>query len=116
MRIVVLTCSLYGSVTLTIPHLVADPEIEIAMIIYDKGRIPEPWEFFKRKMKKAMKIGPLGFVNYLRIAHWQGEGVSNYLNTERLDLEAKRFGIRFEKTPTINSQTTVDLLTEADAE
>jgi len=116
MRIVILTCFMYGSVTLNVPRLVAKPEIEIAMIIHDRGQILEPWKFFKRKMKKAMKIGPLGFVNYLRIAHWQGEGVSNYLNTERLDLQAKRFGIRLEKTPTINSQTTVDLLTEADAE
>ena len=73
-------------------------------------------KFFRQKIKKVMKIGPLGFLNYLRIAHWQGEGVSHYLNTESLDLQAKRFGIRFEKTPTINCQKTVDLITEADTE
>jgi len=116
MRIVILASSLYGSVTLNIPHLVVEPEIEIAMIIYDRGQILNRWKFFRRKMKKGMKIGPLGFLNYLRIAHWQGEGVSNYLNTERLDLQAKRFGIRFEKTPTINCQRTMELITEADAE
>lgn len=116
MRIVILTSALYGSVTMNIPLLAAEPEIEIAMIIFDRRWILNPWKFFRRKMKKVMKVGPLGFLNYLRIAHWQGENVSNYLNTERLDFQAKRFGIRFEKTPTINCQKTMELITEADAE
>ena len=116
MRIVILTSSLYGSATLKIPHLVVEPEIEIAMIIYSRAWTLNSLKFIRRKIKKVMKIGPLGFLNYLRIAHWQGEGVSHYLNTERLDLQAKRFGIRFEKTPTVNCQRTVELITEADAE
>ena len=54
MRIVILTSFLYGGVTLILPRLVAEPEIEIAMIIYDRGRILHPLRFLRQKMKKVI--------------------------------------------------------------
>ncbi|MBA7662259.1 Methionyl-tRNA formyltransferase [subsurface metagenome] len=111
MRVVILTCTLSGSASIYIPHLVAEPEIEIAMIVYGK-RILDPWKLIKSKSKKVMKIGILGFLNGVRIQAWEREGVPK----QRIDIQAREFGIRFEETPAINSEETINLLTEAGAD
>lgn len=116
MRIVILTSSLYGIASVCIPRLAENPKIEIAMIVYSEGRILFPWKYRKRKLKKVLKIGLLGALNGIRIRPWFSEGVNQQLRLERLDVLANRYGIRLEKTPTINCQRTIDLFTEANAQ
>lgn len=114
MRVVVLTSSLYGLASYCIPLLAAEPKIEIAMIVYSEGQPLAAWKQRKRKIKKILKIGPLGALNGVRLRPWFD--MRSHLNVERLDTVANRFGIRLETTPTINCQRTIDLFTEAGVE
>lgn len=114
MRVAVLTSLPRGLASYCIPRLAEEPKIEVAMIVYNEGRPVDPWKQRKRKIRKTFKIGPLGALNGVRIRPWFD--VSSRLNVEELDTVADRFGIRLERTPTINCQRTIDLLTEAGAE
>lgn len=116
MRIVILTSSLYGFASLCIKRLVEESEIEIAMIVYNEGQVFKAWKETKSKMKKILKIGILGAFNGIRMRPWFREDVNSRLSIESLDTVANRFGLLLENTPTINSQRTIDLFNEADAE
>lgn len=114
MRVVVLTSLPRSLVSCCIPRLAEEPEIELAMIVYNEGQTVDLWKQRKRKIRKTLKIGPLGALNGVRIRPWFD--VSSRLNVEELDTVADRFGVRLERTPTINCQRTIDLFTEAGAE
>jgi methionyl-tRNA formyltransferase len=116
MRIVILTSTLYGTASACLPRLAENPKIDIAMIVYSEGQILNRWKYRKRQLKKIVKIGLPGAFNGIRIRPWFSEEVNQQLSLERLDVLANRYGIRLEKTPTINCQRTIDLFTEADAQ
>jgi methionyl-tRNA formyltransferase len=116
MRVVVLTSLPRGLASYCIPRLAKEPKIELAMIVYNEGRPADPRKQRRRKIRKMLKIGPLGALNGVRMRPWFGDDVSSRLKIEGLDTVADRCGIRLERTPTINCQRTVDLFTEAGAE
>ena len=116
MRVIVLTKSIHGLASFCLPYLAEEPEIEIAMIVYSEGKTSNPWRQYKRKIKKTFKIGILGAINGIRIRSWFSEDIGNRLGIGNLNTVADQYGIRLERTPTINSHRTIELLTEAAAD
>ncbi len=116
MRVVILTSSFHGLASYCIPFLMRESEIEIAMIIYNEEQVLNAQKERKRKIRKVFKIGVLGAINGIRMRRWFGEDAIGYLNIERLDIVAKKFGIPLERTPSMNCQRTIDLFNEANSE
>jgi methionyl-tRNA formyltransferase len=116
MRVVVLTSALRGFASLCLPLLIREPQIEVAMVVYSEGKVLNPKRHRERKSAKARKIGLLGALNGIRMRRWFREDVTEHLNIEDLESLANRLNVRFEKTPTINCQRTVDLFNAADAD
>jgi methionyl-tRNA formyltransferase len=116
MRIAILTKSLQGFASVCLPLLAAEREIEIAIIIYDQGRVMQKGKHISRKAKKVLKVGPLGALNGIRMRSWFREDVHAVLKPAPLDRLAARLGLYFETTPGINSQRTNELLSMAEAD
>lgn len=116
MRVVILTSSFHGLASYCIPFLMKESKIEIAMIIYNEGQVFDAQKGHKRTIRKVFKIGPLGAINGIRMRRWFREDTIGYLNIERLDIVAKKFGIPLKRTSSINCQRTIDLFNEANPE
>jgi methionyl-tRNA formyltransferase len=86
------------------------------MVVYSEGLNLNPKKHRRRKLEKVRKIGLLGALNGIRMRRWFREDVKEHLNIEDLAASAKQLNVRFEKTPTINCQRTVDLFTAAGAD
>lgn len=116
MRVVILTSSLFGVASVCLPYLMEEPDVDLSMIVYSEGRISNPRKYRRRKLSKVRKIGILGAFNGVRIRSWFEDEVRKTLKVEDLERLARRFDIRFARTPTINSERTVDLFSEVNAD
>src|ERR1700720_4216240 len=116
MRVVVLTSSLRGFASVCLPLLMAEPQIDLAMVIFSGGAILNSKKHRQRKLAKVRKIGVLGALNGIRLRRWFGADVSERLNIEDLETLARRHAVWFEKTAAINCQRTVDLFNAANAD
>jgi methionyl-tRNA formyltransferase len=116
MRVLILTSSLTGTAPLCLPHLVREPDITIAMIVYSRGEVQNRSRHWKRRFRKVLRIGPLGAINGVRMRRWFGARVEERLKVERLDVLAARYEIPFRETPSINCPETAELFRLADAD
>lgn len=112
MRIAILTSSLHGIASAALPRLAAEKEIDIALVIASEGAIANRWRHYQRKVLKLLKIGPLGAMNGVRMRPWYG----NAARFESLEAQAVKHGVRLERTPTVNCQTTKELFRSANVE
>lgn len=116
MRVVILTSFLEGFPSLCLPFLLEQTEIDLAMIVFSEGQVTKRWKSTKRKLHKIRKIGLLGALNGIRMRSWYCEDTFSYLNTTNLEEIACKSGIRFERTPSVNSKHTQVLFKEANAD
>ena len=116
MKVVVLTGSRDGFASLCIPALVRDPNIELALVILNTGEPPRTWNFYKRKIKKTLKIGILGTLNGIRMRPWFSTDVFAITSNPSLEELQAEFGFRLEETPQLNGSETQRLIAEADAD
>jgi methionyl-tRNA formyltransferase len=84
------------------------------MVIHSQGLAQRPWQRRWRKLRKTMRIGPLGAINGLRMREWYD--LSKSVALEPLDEQAKKLNLRFEATPSLFSARTVELFQEANAD
>jgi methionyl-tRNA formyltransferase len=112
MRIIILTSLSEGIASLCLPGLVSEPNIEIAMVVYNTSKKKDYKKAISRSVRKIRRIGVLGALNGIRIRPWFSE---SYRNMGVLSLEeiVDKHTIRLERTPTVNCQRTVDLFKEA---
>lgn len=116
MRVIILTSSLQGTASTFLPRLAETPGIEIALIVLSEGQTVNAARQRERVRKKLWRIGPLGALNGLRMREWYGADVRNILQPEPLDVLAARYGLRLERTPTVNHPRTIALFKEAQAD
>ena len=111
MRIIVLTSSTYGTASRVLPALRKNTEIDIAKVILVEGRSPDRKKTLKRKVKKLFRIGLLGAINGIRMREWYSDK-----DAEDLELLCNTLGLKLERTPFINCETTRQLFRDADAD
>jgi len=115
MKVLILTCNRRGFGAYCLPRLAEAKGVNISMVIYSEGTKKNRKKYFKRKLKKTTKIGPLGALNGLRMRSWFEEGVRSYLEIKDIKKQSEKYEIRYERTPNINCQHTIRLFREADA-
>jgi methionyl-tRNA formyltransferase len=112
MRIVILTSSSKGTASYCLSLLLSKTNVVIAGVILNQNLQKKKWSFYKKKIKKIIRIGVLGAINGIRIRKWyQQNGVDE---TQLQDIEAicKQHDIPFATTPVLNSKQTVELMKE----
>lgn len=116
MRVIVLTSSTRGFGAYCLPRLAEADGIEVALVVYSQGQVPNRQRYWSRKLKKIRRIGLLGALNGYRMRSWFKEDVRNRLCVDDIRETAQRLGLRWETTPTINCPRTIELFQEADAD
>jgi len=116
MKVVILTSSMYGTASHHLPYLLAEKDISVAMVIYNEGAIPNKNKFYRKKIQKIFRIGFLGTINGIRMRKWYGENVLKYTPIENLEELCKKHTIPFFVTPSLNTETTVELFKKSGAD
>ncbi len=116
MKILILTSSERGSAAHHLPYLVEHDGCEVVSVILNKGNKGNSKKFYKRKIKKMMKVGPLGTLNGIRMRKWYREDLRELLATKSLSEQCASYGIPFFETPSINCPRTRKLFREAHAQ
>lgn len=117
MKVIILTSALTKTAAAITPILIANPSIEISMILYNEQSVLN--DIKKRKGRiwdKIKKIGLLGAINGLRMRKWYKENTTKYLNIVNIKTLAENHNIRFETVPKINCKRTRELFAEANAD
>lgn len=110
-RLIVLTCMEREIASRCLPALVANPALDVAMVVLAHGGSPNASRSFWRKVRKIARIGPLGAWNGVKMRAWYQDH-----EAEPIGPLCRRLGVRFEETPYINCDRTRDLFREADAD
>jgi methionyl-tRNA formyltransferase len=111
MKLVVLTSNRFGTASACLPMLHESGKCSVARVIVSRAKPPNRARRLQRKLKKAMQIGPLGALNGLRMRAWY-EGNSTVDVVEM----CQRLGIPVFETDETNSDETVRLMVEAEAD
>lgn len=115
MKILILTSSQRGSAAHHLPYLAEHDGCEIVSVILSKGNQGNSKKFYKRKLKKMMKVGPLGTLNGLRMRKWYREDLREKLSTKTIQEHCEAYGVSLFETPAINCARTRELFREAKA-
>jgi len=116
MKAIILTSSLRGTASHHIPYLLKEKNITVTMVVYSKGIILKKSNFFRRKVKKVLRIGLLGTLNGIRMRKWFDESILKYTTIENLEDVCKKNNIPFYATPSINDENTVALFKKSGAD
>jgi methionyl-tRNA formyltransferase len=116
MRIVVLTSSERGFASLCLPFLGEHPSIEIASVILAGGQLQRPWRHRARKLRKTLRIGPLGAINGVRMRKWYGDEPARRLQLAPLESLCASLGVPLVRVPGIAAPETVARFREAGAD
>lgn len=114
MRVVILTGVRRGVASLALPALV-EAGHEVACIIFSEEQTLNRGKWLSRKLKKALRLGPLGVLNGIRMRGWFSQEPADLLAIEDLETMAEHHGIPFHSTPGINTPRTRELMERAGA-
>lgn len=110
-RLVVLTCLEREIASRCLPALCANPALEVALVLLAHGGSPNARRARWRRLRKILRIGPLGAINGVRMRAWYQDR-----DAEPIAPLCARLGVRFEETPFLNCDRTRELFREADAD
>ena len=97
MRLLITSSLSRGLASLAIPRLLEIPGVEIALVLLDEGGSSRPrWG---RKLRKILRIGPLGALNGVRMRRWYLEDVQALLRLDSLEAVCHGHGLRLERPP-----------------
>jgi methionyl-tRNA formyltransferase len=116
MKIIILTSSLYGTAANHLPQLIEKKTCEISMVILNHGHIANKRKYYLRKLRKMLKIGPLGALNGIRMRKWFNKDVEKYIQFKNLEETCRQHNIPFFRVSAINCKETRDLFKQADAD
>ncbi len=116
MRVIILTTSAYGTTGHHLPALFACKDIEIGMVVVSEGLVTSRKKQYLRKIKKILKIGIGGAMNGVRMRKWYNEDINKYCKIENAENYCKANNIPFKRVPSTNSDETVKLFKEANAD
>ena len=113
MKVIILTSNETGTASRCIPVLAASDKIEIVSVVLSNGaQSHKKFDRLKKKLKKALKIGPLGALNGIRIRNWfRGKPTKNIESIcSELNLPLHRVnGINNDETEALFKAANADL-------
>ncbi len=116
MKVIILSTSAYGTTGHHLPALHACKDVEIAMVVVSEGQMSNRKNQYLRRIKKILKIGLRGAMNGVKMRKWYNEDVSKYTKIENAGEYCAKHNIPFRKVPYTNSDETVKLFKEANAD
>lgn len=105
-----------GSAAHQLKYLVQSKNVHIKAVVLNKGEVKNKKKYYKRKIKKTIKIGLFGAINGMKMRKWYSTGTAQYLNVEPIDKICSANNIPLKITPTINCQQTIDCFKNANAD
>jgi len=109
MKLVILTGMRRGMASLALPALQAAGH-EVAGVIVSEEQIVDRKKWFKRRLKKVMRIGLFGALNGIRMREWFGDAPATLAGMRDVADVAAEAGVPLETTPTVNNDRTVELM------
>ena len=116
MKVIILTTSVYGTTGHHLPALYAASGIEVAMVVVSEGLVSNRKKQYLKRIKKILKIGLRGALNGVKMRKWYNEDIKKYTTIENAEEFCKRHHIPFKRVPSTNSDDTVSLFQEANAD
>jgi methionyl-tRNA formyltransferase len=102
MKVLILTSGMQGSAAHHLPYLHKCQSIDELAVVFSEGQIKYPSRHRKRKLKKLLKIGPLGALNGVKMRQWYGAGVREFVEIARLDATCETHNVPLSRVPMIN--------------
>ncbi|HRF79426.1 MAG TPA: formyltransferase family protein [Flavobacteriales bacterium] len=115
MRVAILTSALRGTASHHLPHLIGSTHFQVVQVILAEGA-PRSNRLWKKKLKKILRIGPLGALVGYRMRSWYGTDVQAIAPFEDLDVLCQRLGIPFVRIPSVNHADTIAAMRAAQAD
>lgn len=113
MRVVILTSVRRGMASLALPAILRAGH-DVPAIVFCAG---QPQRLLprieRRRLRKTLRIGPLGAINGIRMRPWFSTEPADRLGIEDIETVAARHHVPFEETPGTNSAQTIDALRRA---
>lgn len=111
MRVLILTCLRREIASRCLPALCANPALTVAGVVLAHGGSPGASRRLWRKLRKTIRIGPLGAWNGIRMREW-------YRDPDAEDIEelCARHGVRFLETGYLNCDRTREHFRELGAD
>ncbi|MBK7481740.1 MAG: hypothetical protein IPI72_03195 [Flavobacteriales bacterium] len=116
LRVVVLTSSRRGTASHHLPTLVGSPHYACVQVILVDGTAAKPKGHLMRKLRKVLRIGPLGALIGYRMRKWYGADVERLADIHDLGPLCASLSIPIATTPAINHVRTMELMREANAD
>lgn len=113
---IILTSKSNGSAAYQLKEIVKSRKIKVCAVVLSRGRIVNKRRFYKRKLRKILKIGVLGAINGIRMRKWYSDGVTRYLTFDSIEKLCELNNIPLHVTPLINCPDTVKYFTNANAQ
>ena len=85
-------------------------------MILSKGIIVNRRKYFKRKIKKALKIGLFGVLNGIRMRKWYSIDTRKYCDPKSIQDLCKKYNIMLNLTPSVNCSQTIQYFKDANAD
>lgn len=111
MRVIVFTKNRRGMAARCLPLLAGSDAVELAGVVFCSGEAPDRKKALKGKLAKAMRIGPLGAANGVRIRPW----FKDYSAPDLFEA-CRETGAPLAETRIVNSERTVELFENAKAD
>ena len=111
--VVILTSVERGYASLCLERLLDEPSVEVRMVVLSRGASRT-----KRgaKLRKLLKIGLLGALNGIRMRKWFSQEVNHALGCKSIVDVARERGVPLEVVEATNSDRTVDIFRQSNAD
>ena len=116
MKLIILASSNKGTASHHLPYLLLSTVCEISMVILSKGSALNRQEYYRRKIRKMLKIGLFGALNGIRMRKWYQKDIKKYIEIGSLEEICFKMNIPFYYTPAINCDVTKQLFHQARAD
>ncbi|KAB7530486.1 hypothetical protein F8C76_02980 [Flagellimonas olearia] len=116
MDVLILTSNLRNSASLHLETLLTSDKLNVKMVIYNQGKVMNKRKYYRRRVRKIFKIGPLGALNGVRMRKWYSTDIINHLNIAPIDEICRQNNIPFKTTPNINHPDTILFMKNSGAE
>ncbi len=116
MKVIILTTSVYGTTGHHLPALYAASGVDIAMVVVSEGQAANRKKQYLKRIRKILTIGLRGAMNGVRMRKWYNEDVAKYCKIGDAEEFCRQHHIPFKRVPFTNSQETVALFQEANAD
>ena len=113
---IILTCSNKGSASVQLAELVKSKKIKIKSVVLSQGNITNKSKYFRRKIKKAFKIGLFGVLNGIRMRKWYSIDTSKYCDSQSIEKLCEKHNIPLNLTPSVNCSQTRHFFQNANAD